>query len=135
MQNVGRGTLQAGGLGKGEGAGKEVTGKVQGLYDAYPYPPEAVFDGATVGYNHRWAYTHAHSNIFGSAPESNAIKILDAGCGTGVTAQYLSHLNPRAVHFDALDLSAEALKAPPRAARRALRAATCMLVAHARMSR
>lgn len=119
VMNVGRGTLQAGGLGKGEGAVKEVTGKVQGLYDAYPYPPEAVFDGATVGYNHRWAYTHAHSNIFGSAPESNAIKILDAGCGTGVTAQYLSHLNPRAVHFDALDLSAEALKIAKERAERA----------------
>lgn len=90
---------------------KEVTGKVQGLYDAYPYPPEKVFDGPTVGYNHRfslhpsmhalnnptkerifdgaahshrWSWTHAYSSIFGEAPQTNAIEILDAGCGTGV---------------------------------------------------
>jgi hypothetical protein len=44
---------------------KEVTGKVQGLYDAYPYPPEAVFDGVTVGYNHRWSWTHAWAAIHG----------------------------------------------------------------------
>lgn len=72
--------------------------------------PEKVFDGPTVGYNHRWSFTHAHSFITGSAPQNNDIQILDAGCGTGVTAQYLSHLNPRATHFDALDLSGEALK-------------------------
>jgi len=105
VQNVGRGTLMA----KGD-AVKEVTGKVQGLYDAYPYPPEKVFDGPTVGYNRRWSWTHANAVIRGEAPASNAIEILDAGCGTGVTAQYLSHLNPMATHFNALDLSEEALK-------------------------
>jgi len=104
VQDVGRGTL----LAKGDKV--KVTKKVKGLYDAYPYPPEKVFDGPTVGYNHRWSFTHAHSFITGSAPQNNDIQILDAGCGTGVTAQYLSHLNPRATHFDALDLSGEALK-------------------------
>ena len=62
-----------------------------------------------------WSYTHAYAALHGQAPASNAIEILDAGCGTGVTAQYLSHLNPRATHFDALDLSSEALKVSPRA--------------------
>jgi len=114
VQNVGRGTL----LAKND-AVKEVTGKVQGLYDAYPYPPEAVFDGPTVGYNHRWSWTHAYSSIFGEAPQSNEIEILDAGCGTGVTAQYLSHLNPYATHFNALDLSREALNVAEERAKRA----------------
>ncbi len=92
---------------------------MQGLYDAYPYPPEAVFDGVTVGYNHRWSWTHAYAAIHGEAPKSNAIEMLDAGCGTGVTAQYLSHLNPRAIHFDALDLSSGALKVARERAERA----------------
>jgi len=118
VQDVGRGTLMAGGLG-GEDAVKKVSGKVEGLYDAYPYPPEAVFDGVTVGYNHRWSWTHAYSAIHGEAPKSNAIDMLDAGCGTGVTAQYLSHLNPRATHFDALDLSSGALKVAKERAERA----------------
>jgi hypothetical protein len=48
VQNVGRGTLLS-----QKDAVKEVSVKVKGLYDAYPYPPEAVFDGPTVGYNHR----------------------------------------------------------------------------------
>ena len=39
--------------------------------------------------------------------------------GTGVTAQYLSHLNPNAKHFDALDLSSEALKIAKERAERA----------------
>uniref|UniRef100_A0A7S4L2L4 Methyltransferase domain-containing protein n=1 Tax=Guillardia theta TaxID=55529 RepID=A0A7S4L2L4_GUITH len=114
VQNVGRGRLLA-----KDDAIKEVSGKVQGLYDAYPYPPEAVFDGVTCGYNHRWSYTHAYNFVHGHAPVSNEIEILDAGCGTGVTAQYLSHLNPRAKHFDALDLSAEALKVAKERAERA----------------
>ena len=98
---------------------EEVSKKVKGLYDAYPYPPEAVFDGVTVGYNHRWSWTHAHSSIYGEAPKSNAIEMLDAGCGTGVTAQYLSHLNPSATHFDAVDLSSGALKVAKERAERA----------------
>ena len=49
VQNVGRGTLLS-----QKDAVKEVSVKVKGLYDAYPYPPEAVFDGPTVGYNHRY---------------------------------------------------------------------------------
>ncbi len=48
VQHVGRGTLLS-----RDDAVKEVSSKVKGLYDAYPYPPEAVFDGPTVGYNHR----------------------------------------------------------------------------------
>ncbi len=42
VQDIGRGTLLA------KGDIQEVTGKVKSLYDAYPYPPEAVFDGPTV---------------------------------------------------------------------------------------
>ena len=137
VQNVGRGTLLS-----HKDAVKEVSVKVKGLYDAYPYPPEAVFDGPTVGYNHRhkescnidsasanfrltfwhifrWSWTHAHSFCTGDAPSRHDIEILDAGCGTGVTAQYLSHLNPQAKHFDALDLSGEALKVARERAERA----------------
>ena len=112
VQDLGRGTLIAKKHPSqgSDGVITEVSKKVEGLYDSYPYPPEAVFDGTTVGYNHRWSYTHAYSAIYGEAPKSNAIEILDAGCGTGVTAQYLSHLNPNAKHFDALDLSSGALK-------------------------
>ena len=77
VQDVGRGTLMA--TAEGSDVVQEVSGKVQGLYDVYPYPPEAVFDGVTVGYNHRWSWTHAWSAIHGEAPKTNAIDILDAG--------------------------------------------------------
>jgi hypothetical protein len=58
VQNVGRGTLLS-----QKDAVKEVSVKVKGLYDAYPYPPEAVFDGPTVGYNHRF-YSHISTRRF-----------------------------------------------------------------------
>ena len=60
VQNVGRGTLLS-----QKDAVKEVSVKVKGLYDAYPYPPEAVFDGPTVGYNHRYSNSPNERNPTG----------------------------------------------------------------------
>ena len=81
---------------------------VQSLYNTYPFPPEPLLDEPPPGYNWRWEWSAVYSFCTGRAPESGAIRILDAGCGTGVGTEYLVHLNPEAT-VTAIDISDGAL--------------------------
>ena len=87
---------------------QRTTTAVQGLYDTYPFPPEPILDEPPPGYNWRWNWTAAHQFCTGRTPDRQTIRILDAGCGTGVGTEYLMHLNPEA-QIVAIDLSTEAL--------------------------
>jgi len=81
---------------------------VQQLYDTYPFPPEPLLDEPPPGYNWRWSWVAAHSFCSGRKPQRQAIRILDAGCGTGVGSEYLAHLNPQAQVLG-IDISERAL--------------------------
>ncbi|EDX86544.1 Methyltransferase domain family [Synechococcus sp. PCC 7335] len=85
-----------------------VSSAVAKLYDAYPFPPEPLLDEAPPGYNWRWTWPAAYSFCTGRKPETNSVRILDAGCGTGVSTEYLVHLNPEA-EVVGIDLSAGAI--------------------------
>ncbi len=50
-----------------------------------------------------------HNFCTGQKPERENIRILDAGCGTGVGTEYLIHLNPHA-EITGIDLSEKALE-------------------------
>ncbi|MEQ9235406.1 class I SAM-dependent methyltransferase [Coleofasciculus sp. E2-BRE-01] len=79
------------------------------LYDAYPFPPEPLLDEPPPGYNWRWNWLAAYNFCTGQKPPRQDIRILDAGCGTGVGTEYLVHLNPQA-SVVGIDLSAGALQ-------------------------
>ncbi len=85
-----------------------VSSAVAKLYDAYPFPPEPLLDEAPPGYNWRWTWPAAYSFCTRRKPDSNKVRILDAGCGTGVSTEYLVHLNPEA-EVVGIDLSAGAI--------------------------
>ncbi|WP_320673970.1 class I SAM-dependent methyltransferase [Prochlorococcus sp. MIT 1341] len=86
---------------------------VSDFYDRFPYPGDVLIDGPPPGYNWRWcfeaAYASCSGTLFGSKHEQFTPKILDAGCGTGVSTDYLAHLNPGSEIF-AIDISKNALK-------------------------
>ncbi|MFN9173132.1 MAG: class I SAM-dependent methyltransferase, partial [Synechocystis sp.] len=82
---------------------------VQSLYNTYPFPPEPVLNEPPPGYNWRWHWTAVHNFCTGRKPAKQAIRILDAGCGTGVGTEYLAYLNPEA-EICGVDLSEGALK-------------------------
>jgi SAM-dependent methyltransferase len=86
----------------------EISGAVAKLYDTYPFPPEPLLDSPPPGYNWRWNWTAAYSFCTGQVPPTEAVRILDAGCGTGVGTEYLVHLNPQA-EVIGIDLSAGAI--------------------------
>lgn len=86
----------------------KVSSAVAQLYDTYPFPPEPLLDEAPPGYNWRWHWPSAYSFCTGRKPESDRVRILDAGCGTGVGTEYLVHLNP-AAEVVGMDLSAGAV--------------------------
>lgn len=85
-----------------------VSAAVAKLYDTYPFPPEPLLDEPPPGYNWRWNWLAAYSFCTGQKPTRADIRILDAGCGTGVGTEYLVHLNPQA-QVVGIDLSAGAL--------------------------
>ena len=85
-----------------------VSAAVARLYDTYPFPPEPLLDEPPPGYNWRWNWLTAYSFCTGQKPAREAVRILDAGCGTGVGTEYLVHLNPQA-QVTAIDLSAGTL--------------------------
>ena len=74
----------------------KVSEAVAKLYNTYPFPPEPILDEPPPGYNWRWNWQAAHSFCTGQKPAKNDIRILDAGCGSGVSTEYLVHLNPEA---------------------------------------
>ncbi|HAZ43667.1 MAG TPA: SAM-dependent methyltransferase [Cyanobacteria bacterium UBA11371] len=86
----------------------DISSAVQRLYDTYPFPPEPLLDSPPPGYNWRWNWQTAYSFCTGLSPQKQDIRILDAGCGTGVGTEYLVHLNPQA-QVVAIDLSSGAL--------------------------
>ncbi|NJN85179.1 MAG: class I SAM-dependent methyltransferase [Leptolyngbyaceae cyanobacterium SL_7_1] len=85
-----------------------ISAAVANLYNTYPFPPEPLLDEPPPGYNWRWNWVAAYNFCTGQKPANQAIRILDAGCGTGVGTEYLVHLNPHA-QVVGLDLSANAL--------------------------
>lgn len=88
---------------------QNISSAVQRLYDTYPFPPEPLLDSPPPGYNWRWNWLAAYSFCTGQKPQKQDIRILDAGCGTGVGTEYLVHLNPTA-HVVAIDLSTGAIE-------------------------
>lgn len=74
----------------------KVSAAVASLYNTYPFPPEPILDEPPPGYNWRWNWQAAYSFCTGQKPTRDNIRILDAGCGSGVSTEYLVHLNPEA---------------------------------------
>lgn len=87
---------------------QDTSNAVQRLYDTYPFPPEPLLDEPPPGYNWRWNWLAAYNFCMGQKPQRQDIRILDAGCGTGVGTEYLVHLNPQA-SVVGIDLSSGAL--------------------------
>ncbi|MBF2018046.1 MAG: methyltransferase domain-containing protein [Rivularia sp. T60_A2020_040] len=87
---------------------QQVSNAVANLYNTYPFPPEPLLDEPPPGYNWRWNWLAAYNFCTGQKPLKQDIRILDAGCGTGVGTEYLVHLNPQA-SVVGIDLSAGAL--------------------------
>jgi SAM-dependent methyltransferase len=85
-----------------------VSAAVAKLYDTYPFPPEPLLDEPPPGYNWRWNWLTAYNFCAGRKPSQQDIRILDAGCGSGVGTEYLVHLNPQA-QVVGIDLSAGTL--------------------------
>jgi SAM-dependent methyltransferase len=85
-----------------------VSTAVAKLYDTYPFPPDPLSDDPPPGYNWRWNWNTAYSFCTGQKPDRQTIRILDAGCGSGVSTEYLAHLNPQA-QIIGIDLSAGTL--------------------------
>jgi len=87
---------------------------VSAFYDRFPYPGDPLQDGPPPGYNWRWCVDSAWAAATGALPPrpdqgERPWRILDAGCGTGVSTDYLCHLNPGAAVL-AVDISAGALE-------------------------
>ena len=74
----------------------KISEAVAKLYNTYPFPPEPILDEPPPGYNWRWNWQAAYNFCTGQKPAKNNIRILDAGCGSGVSTEYLVHLNPEA---------------------------------------
>jgi SAM-dependent methyltransferase len=92
-----------------EATPNQISQAVQKLYDTYPFPPEPLLDEAPPGFNWRWHWEAAYNFCTGQVPSRRDVRILDAGCGTGVSTDSLVHLNPQA-QVTAIDLSPGALK-------------------------
>lgn len=87
---------------------QSVSEAVAKLYNTYPFPPEPLLDEPPPGYNWRWHWLAAYSFCSGNRPSREDVRILDAGCGTGVGTEYLVHLNPQA-QVMGIDLSERAI--------------------------
>ena len=85
-----------------------ISAAVAKLYNTYPFPPEPLLDEPPPGYNWRWNWLAAYHFCTGQKPARQNVRILDAGCGTGVGTEYLVHLNPEAT-VTGIDLSSGAL--------------------------
>ena len=84
------------------------TPMVSAFYDRFPYPGDPLQDGPPPGYNWRWCVDTAFAACSGALPpprpDGRPLRILDAGCGTGVSTDYMAHLNPGA-EILAVDIS------------------------------
>jgi len=95
-------------------ASDAATPVVSAFYDRFPYPADPLQDGPPPGYNWRWCVDSARGFSVGALPPpppggTRRWRILDAGCGTGVSTDYLCHLNPGSTVL-AVDISAGALE-------------------------
>jgi SAM-dependent methyltransferase len=87
---------------------------VSAFYDRFPYPGDPLQDGPPPGYNWRWCIDSVVAAVRGVVPPRSPgagprpWRVLDAGCGTGVSTDYLCHLNPGATVL-AVDISPGAL--------------------------
>ncbi len=95
---------------------------VSAFYDRFPYPGDPLQDGPPPGYNWRWCVDSAWAAATGCLPPRAGSgprrwRILDAGCGTGVSTDYLCHLNPGSAVL-AVDISAGALEVARQRTRR-----------------
>ena len=83
---------------------------VSAFYDRFPFPGDPLQDGPPPGYNWRWCHRSVLAAVHGYCPAgTERPRILDAGCGTGVSTDYLCHLNPGA-EVVAVDISDGALQ-------------------------
>jgi SAM-dependent methyltransferase len=103
-------------------ASDAATPAVSAFYDRFPYPGDPLQDGPPPGYNWRWCVDSAWAAATGCLPPRGASgprhwRILDAGCGTGVSTDYLCHLNPGSAVL-AVDISAGALEVARQRTRR-----------------
>ncbi len=103
-------------------ASDAATPVVSAFYDRFPYPGDPLQDGPPPGYNWRWCVDSAWAAATGFLPPRPADgprtwRILDAGCGTGVSTDYLCHLNPGSSVL-AVDISAGALEVARERSRR-----------------
>ncbi|WP_017304774.1 class I SAM-dependent methyltransferase [Spirulina subsalsa] len=96
---------------------KTVSQAVAKLYDTYPFPPEPILDEPPPGYNWRWNWIAAYNFCTGRKPDTSKIRILDAGCGSGVGTEYLVHLNPEAT-VTGVDISSGTLEVAQERCRR-----------------
>lgn len=87
---------------------EEIIAAVRRLYNTYPFPPDPLSSDPPPGYNWRWSWPDAYSFATGVNPANKTIRILDAGCGTGSSTEYLSFLNPQA-SVVGIDISEEAI--------------------------
>ena len=79
------------------GPSDAATPVVSAFYDRFPFPGDPLQDGPPPGYNWRWCHRSVLAAVHGGIPAgTEAPRILDAGCGTGVSTDYLCHLNPGA---------------------------------------
>jgi len=97
----------------GHAARDAATPAVSAFYDRFPYPGDPLQDGPPPGYNWRWCVDSVVAAVWGGLPprlegRPRPWRVLDAGCGTGVSTDYLCHLNPGA-DVVAVDISAGAL--------------------------
>ncbi|MDX2273692.1 MAG: methyltransferase domain-containing protein [Cyanobacteriota bacterium] len=86
----------------------QIIEQVRQLYNTFPFPPEPLSTVPPPGWNWRWSWVQAHAFCTGSHPGSRPVRILDAGCGSGVGTEYIAHQNPTADLW-AFDLSENAL--------------------------
>ena len=98
-----------------DSASDAATPVVSAFYDRFPYPGDPLQDGPPPGYNWRWCIDSVVAAVRGVLPprgadgEPRSWRVLDAGCGTGVSTDYLCHLNPGASVL-AVDISPGALE-------------------------
>lgn len=92
-----------------ESQASPILDRVRQLYEAYPFPPAPLSTLPPPGWNWRWSWPQAHAFCTGCHPGGRRIRILDAGCGSGVGTEYIAHQNPEAEIW-AFDLSQPSLE-------------------------
>ncbi|MEB3306416.1 MAG: class I SAM-dependent methyltransferase [Cyanobacteriota bacterium] len=103
------------GLPMQDSATDAATPVVSAFYDRFPYPGDPLQDGPPPGYNWRWCIDSVVAAARGVLPPRppgggpRTWRVLDAGCGTGVSTDYLCHLNPGSSVL-AVDISPGALE-------------------------